>query len=101
MTRVMIGDALINENPRLIKRMNQFFDRVELTLRQSMRLAATQEQYLNETSAVMRSSLLMNSLIGRMTRFVKSGFSLSPTIGMQEQTAFILSAVGRSLSSME
>ena len=100
-TRVMIGDALINENPRLIKRMNQFFDRVELTLRQSMRLAATQEQYLNETSAVMRSSLLMNSLIGRMTRFVKSGFSLSPTIGMQEQTAFILSAVGRSLSSME
>ena len=101
MTRVMIGDALINENPRLIKRMNQFFDRVELTLRQSMRLAATQEQYLNETSAVMRSSLLMNSLIGRMTRFVKSCFSLSPTIGMQEQTAFILSAVGRSLSSME
>lgn len=91
MTRIMMGDALINENPRLQKRMNQFFDRVELTLRQAMRLAATQEAHLDETSAVMRSNLLMNCLLGRMTRFVKGGFSQSPTAGMQEQIGFILS----------
>ena len=91
MTRVMMGDALINENPRLQKRMNQFFDRVELTLRQAMRLAATQETHLDEASAVMRSNLLMNCLLGRMARFVKGGFTQSPTAGMQEQIGFILS----------
>jgi len=91
MTRVMMGDALVNENPRLQKRMNQFFDRVELTLRQAMRLAATQEDHLDEASAVMRSNLLMNCLLGRMARFVKGGFAQSPVAGIQEQIGFILS----------
>ena len=29
MTRVMVGDALVFENDRLLTRMNQFFDRIE------------------------------------------------------------------------
>src|SRR4051794_33533224 len=40
MTRVMVGDALVFEHERLIARMNQFFDRVESQLRQSLRGAA-------------------------------------------------------------
>src|SRR5256885_11484364 len=40
MTRVMVGDALVFENDRLLTRMNQFFDRIESQLRQSLRLAA-------------------------------------------------------------
>ena len=40
MTRVMVGDALVFEHERLITRMNQFFDRVESQLRQSLRLAS-------------------------------------------------------------
>lgn len=91
MTKVIIGDALINENPRLAQRMNHFFDRIELTLRQCMRLAATQESHIHEADALIRSSLLMNSLVGRMARFVKSGFKQSPTAGIQEQIGFILS----------
>jgi TetR/AcrR family transcriptional regulator len=39
MTRVMVGDALVLEHERLTARMNQFFDRVESQLRQSLRLA--------------------------------------------------------------
>lgn len=42
MTRVMIGDALVNEDSRLQLRMNQFFDRIELTLRQCLRVAISQ-----------------------------------------------------------
>lgn len=91
MTKVIMGDALVNENPRLAQRMNQFFDRIELTLRQCMRLAATQESHIDETSALIRSNLLMNALVGRMARFVKSGFKQSPTTGMHEQISFILS----------
>ncbi len=39
MTRVMIGDALINEDERLQLRMNQFIERVELALKQALRIA--------------------------------------------------------------
>jgi hypothetical protein len=35
MTRVLIGDALVNEDERLQLRMNQFYDRVELALKQA------------------------------------------------------------------
>src|SRR5215212_6093803 len=39
MTRVMVGDALVFENERLQQRMNQFFDKIESTLKQSLRSA--------------------------------------------------------------
>ena len=42
MTRVLIGDALVNENERLQQRINQMMDRIEATLKQSLRMAATQ-----------------------------------------------------------
>ncbi|MBP8183110.1 MAG: nucleoid occlusion factor SlmA, partial [Rhodoferax sp.] len=37
MARVMVGDALVFENERLQQRMNQFFDKVEATLKQCLR----------------------------------------------------------------
>ena len=39
MTRVLIGDALVNEDERLQARVNQLLDRLEASLRQSARLA--------------------------------------------------------------
>src|SRR5438552_15194384 len=42
MTRVLIGDALVNENDRLQDRMNQMLDRIEASLRQSLRVAVSQ-----------------------------------------------------------
>ncbi len=42
MTRVLIGDALVNEDERLQQRINQLLDRIEATLKQSLRMAATQ-----------------------------------------------------------
>src|SRR3954465_5478759 len=41
MTRVLIGDALVNEDERLQARVNQLLDRLEASLRQSARLALT------------------------------------------------------------
>ena len=39
MTRVLIGDALVNEDERLQTRMNQLYDRIEASLRQSLKIA--------------------------------------------------------------
>lgn len=90
MTRVMIGDALINEDARLQSRMNQFFDRVELALKQSMRIAVTQGQF-REENINSRSNLMMSYLIGRLFRFAKTQFKQIPTEDMVSQINFILS----------
>ena len=89
MTRVMIGDALVNEDARLQLRMNQFFDRVELTLRQCLRLAATQGQSKEDMSQ-LKSNLIMSYVIGKLFRFVKTQFREKPTDGMQAQINYIL-----------
>ena len=41
--RVLAGDALVGENARLQQRVDQFLERVEAALRQSLRLAREQE----------------------------------------------------------
>ena len=88
MTKVMIGDALVNEDERLQRRMNQFVDRVELALRHSWKLAATQGGPPEEEAAA-RAALLMAFVIGRWHRFAKSGFQLKPTDGAVLQLGFL------------
>ena len=56
MVRVMTGDALIGEHERLQARMNQFFDRFEATLKQSLRLAASQERS-DESEAAAKAAV--------------------------------------------
>lgn len=90
MTRVMIGDALVNEDSRLQLRMNQFFDRIELTLRQCLRVA-TSQGHVPEEVATVKSNLIMSYLIGKLFRFVKTQFREKPTNNMAEQISFMLS----------
>ena len=88
MTKVMMGDALVNEDERLQRRMNQFVDRVELALRQSWTLAATPGGPSDDEAAA-RAALLMAFVIGRWHRFVKSGFQLKPTDGALVQLGLL------------
>ncbi|MRW90113.1 nucleoid occlusion factor SlmA [Duganella sp. FT80W] len=78
MTRVLIGDALVNEDDRLQQRMNQFYDRVELALKQALRLAASEGQ-AHEADSAARAAMLTSFVIGRWHRYAKSGFKLHPT----------------------
>jgi TetR/AcrR family transcriptional regulator len=80
MTRVMVGDALVFENDRLLTRMNQFFDRVESQLRQSLRSAAEAAGSATPTvDANAQASILTAFAVGRLQRFARSGFKRSPT----------------------
>jgi TetR/AcrR family transcriptional regulator len=89
MTRVMIGDALVNEDERLQVRMNQFIDRVEMAIRQALRIAATQGHGA-ENDATMRANLITSLVVGRWHRFAKTGFKHSPSEGAQTQIAMLL-----------
>lgn len=80
MARVMVGDALVFENERLLARMNQFFDRIESQLRQSLRAAAeTSASAAPAIDANAQASVLTAFVIGRLQRFARSGFKRSPT----------------------
>ena len=80
MARVMVGDALVFENERLQARMNQFFDRIESQLRQSLRARAEAAGAATPTvDANAQSSALASFAIGRLQRFARSGFRKSPT----------------------
>ena len=89
MTRVMVGDALVHENERLQQRMNQFFDRLESSLRQVLKDA--QVVRLSQTPTVeaqVRASVLTAFALGRLQRFARSGFKKSPT--EQVEAALVL-----------
>ena len=80
MTRVMVGDALVFEHERLGIRMNQFFDRVESQLRQSLRSAAEANGSAAPTvDANALSSVLTALIVGRLQRYARSGFRRMPT----------------------
>jgi TetR/AcrR family transcriptional regulator len=80
MTRVMVGDALVFEHERLVARMNQFFDRVESQLRQSLRAAAEAAGSTTPTvDAQVLASAMTALLIGRLQRYARSGFKRLPT----------------------
>jgi len=80
MTRVMVGDALVFENERLVSRMNQFFDRIESQLRQSLRLAAESAGSNTPTvDANAQASVLTGFAVGRLQRYARSGFKRVPT----------------------
>ena len=80
MTRVMVGDALVFENERLVLRMNQFFERIESQLRQSLRVHAEGAGSATPSvDASAQASALVSFAIGRLQRFARSGFRKSPT----------------------
>jgi TetR/AcrR family transcriptional regulator len=79
MTRVLIGDALVNEDHRLQARINQLHDRIEASLRQSLRIAASQNDLDPAIEANAMANLLMCFVTGRWHQFAKSGFKRMPT----------------------
>jgi TetR/AcrR family transcriptional regulator len=60
--------------------MNQFFERIESQLRQSLRqLAETDGSATPTVEAHAQASALTAFAIGRLQRFARSGFRKSPT----------------------
>ncbi|AMM24192.1 nucleoid occlusion factor SlmA [Variovorax sp. PAMC 28711] len=91
MTRVMVGDALVYENERLQQRMNQFFDKIEASLRQALRGAATVEGSATPTvDAQVRASALTAFAVGRLQRFARSGFRRLPSEHLDASVALML-----------
>ena len=91
LARVMVGDALVLEHERLQQRMNQFFDRIESTLRQCLRPAAgAAGSATPSVDAQVAASVLTAFIQGRLQRFARSGFRRLPTEHLEASLARML-----------
>ena len=91
MARVMAGDALVLEHERLQQRINQFFDRIESTLRQCLRPAAgAAGSATPSVDAQVAASVLTSFALGRLQRFTRSDFRRLPTEHLDASLALML-----------
>jgi TetR/AcrR family transcriptional regulator len=87
MTRVLTGDALVNEDNRLQLRINQMFDRLESTIKQSFRIAQTQTGRTVDPES--QANLMLCFVIGRWHQFAKSGYKRKPMEFVQQQLNYL------------
>jgi TetR/AcrR family transcriptional regulator len=92
MTRVLIGDALVTENERLQVRINQLQDRLEASLKQSLRFAITQHELPDSVDAAAHANILLCYVIGRWHQYAKSGFRRDPLEQWPQQWKLLIPA---------
>ncbi len=81
MTRVLTGEVLQHEDGRLLARMRQLNDRLETSLRQSLRLMSpshSEAMAPKDRTVAVQADMLMSIVNGRWHRFSTSEFSRSP-----------------------
>jgi TetR/AcrR family transcriptional regulator len=93
MTRVLIGDALINENERLQIRINQLHDRLEATLKQALRFGVSEGETPADVDVVAEANLLMCYVTGRWHQFAKSGYKRDPMEHWEAQRRALFSTI--------
>ncbi|MDR1530224.1 MAG: nucleoid occlusion factor SlmA [Burkholderiales bacterium] len=90
MTRVLIGEALVHEDERLQRRINQLYDKLEALLKQSLRIAQMAERMPRGHNAAAHAAVLLAFVSGRWQVFVKSGFRARLQEGWVTQKQFLL-----------
>ena len=88
MTRVLIGDALVNEEDYLQTRINQLYDRLEASMKQSLKIAVagSGKKVMPEAQA----NLLICYVIGQWHQYAKSGFKRKPTELLEAQLSRLI-----------
>ncbi len=76
-SRVLLGDALVGERERLHDRVQQFFERIEVQLRQILRESQLRQDVVLRATPEAGASLLTAFIEGRMQQFLRSRFQHS------------------------
>jgi len=92
-TRVLLGDALVGENPRLRKRTAQFFDRVEAQLRQILRADPHYRDGPRAEALASDANLMLAVVEGRLSQFCRGDFRQRPTAGWERQWRTLATAL--------
>ena len=95
MTRVLTGDALVNENVALQERITSLLDKQEAALKQALRVAATQGTLDADTDFGALANLLSAYVLGRWQLYSKSGFKREPLAQWDAQWPMLQHAITR------
>jgi len=89
-SRLLTGEVLLGEHQRLKHRISQFFDKLELQLKQVIRTDALESSRPTVDSGA-NAKLLSSVIEGRVQQFVRSSFSIDPTNNWDNQWRLLLS----------
>ena len=90
MTRVLTGDALVTEDPRLQERLNHIDERIQASLKQSLRTAISDGGLPERANPADYASLLTHFVLGRWLRYAHSGWRAIPSERLDEQLDIML-----------
>ena len=93
MTRVLIGDALVNEDERLQARINQLIERLEAAIKQALRFGVSQKEIAADVDIGAHANALMSFVVGRWHLFAKSGFKRDPAELWAKQWRLLMEGV--------
>jgi TetR/AcrR family transcriptional regulator len=91
MARLLYGDILTGETERLRKRVAQIYERLEMQIKQLLREAEFQGG--PRFAVADTASLLLALIEGRIARFVRSDYRLSPATGWDQQWELLRAAL--------
>jgi len=89
-TRILTGDALAGETERLRARVVQLFDRLETELKQTLREAEISEGIRTTVPTAIAVNLLMATVEGRISQYVRSQFTKKPTENWSDQWPILI-----------
>lgn len=85
LTRVLTGDALVNEDPELQTRLNTLIASIEALLCRNAQHAADTHTWPANTDACAYARLLMDWVLGRWLRYAQTAWQEAPTAGCAGQ----------------
>jgi len=92
-TRVLLGDALVGEEDRLLSRVERFFGRLETQLKQVVRESKMRGDVSGSVAVEDCADIILSFIEGRMHRFLRSQFKKGPLEGWEQQWNIIASAL--------
>ncbi len=91
--RVLLGDALVGEEDRLLSRVERFFNRLETQLKQVMRESRMRDDVAGSVTVEDCVDIMLSFAEGRMHRFLRSQFKRSPLEGWERQWRLIATSL--------
>lgn len=88
--RVLMGDAIMGESEKLRVRASQFFDRLELQIKQFLREGVMHKEIPENANIAVMANLVSSYIEGRINQFQRSNFQQSPLVHSDKQWQLIL-----------
>lgn len=87
--RILTGDAIMGESEKLRTRVSQFFDRIEMQIKQFLREGVMHKELTADINAAATANLILAYVEGRINQFRRSDFSQKPLVHSELQWQYI------------